>query len=246
MVKEYLDYCDSPWGRFRLASIYNNILLSCTTSMNHESFLDIGCGPAHIVQYLAPYFDKGVAIDSSESMIRSITNRYSNVIYRVSSFEDYFPIEKFDLVLCHNVLEYQENKIAFLKKIARFLRDNNSLLSLVLINRSKEVLRCLKNCRFSEAKRLNEKGIYFSKTFDKAFYLPTVSEFDDLLLGCGFKVVSKRGIGVLYPNDYDEIDIDVSTLLERELRDKPNIIYKSTLIHFICKKNTDRIFLMRN
>lgn len=241
MVKEYLDYCDSSWGRFRICSIYNNILSSFPPTMNFKTFLDIGCGPAHIVQYLAPLFDSGEAIDLSEEMIRAIPNRTSNIYYRVSSFENYPENEKFDLVLCHNVLEYQEKKTLFLSKIANLLRDNESLLSLVVINRSKEVLLCLKNGLFAEAKRLHEKGFYSSKTFNKTFYLPTSQELEDLLVYCGFKVIAKRGIGVLYPNDYDGVDVDGLIQWEIGLRDDPEMLPSSTLIHYVCRRLSPEI-----
>ena len=237
MVKDYLDYCETSWGRFRTFTIYNNIRSALTPKMNCKSFLDIGCGPAHITQYLSPHFASGVAIDTSEDMICAVSHRCSNIIYQISSFEKFSSKVKFDLILCHNVLEYQNERMTFLSKISSLLRDQNSLLSLVFINRSKEIIELTKNGFFSEAKKLNDKGLYHSRTFGKTFYLPSVSELEEFVLECGFQIIVKRGIGVLSPNEYDKIGLEKIAPWEMKLQNDSDMIPCSTLIHFICNKN---------
>lgn len=236
MVEKYLEYCDSSWGRFRLYTIYNNIVSALTPNNNCKSFLDIGCGPAHIVQYLASLFSSGVAIDSSEDMIRAIFHRDPKINYYVSSFEDFNPDEKFDLILCHNVLEYQDEKKLFLTKIVRCLRNKDSFLSIVFINRSKEILQCLRGGFFSEAKKLHDKGLYYSRTFKKVVYLPSALELENLLEECGLNIIIKRGIGILYPRDYKDSTMDEITRIEMDMQNDPNMLINSTLIHFICRR----------
>ncbi|MGC2245065.1 MAG: methyltransferase domain-containing protein, partial [Terriglobales bacterium] len=52
-----------------------------------------------------------------------------------------FPAREFDVILCHNVLEYCDDPGAVLRGAARVLRDSSAILSVLVRNRAGEVLK---------------------------------------------------------------------------------------------------------
>ena len=52
-----------------------------------------------------------------------------------------FHAAAFDVILCHNVLEYVDDPIAVLRGAARALRDSSAILSVLVRNRSGEVFK---------------------------------------------------------------------------------------------------------
>src|SRR5262249_48333629 len=52
-----------------------------------------------------------------------------------------FPSEAFDLILCHNVLEYVDDPGAVLCGAARVMRDASAILSVLVRNQAGEVLK---------------------------------------------------------------------------------------------------------
>lgn len=237
MVERYIEYCNSPWGRFRSECILNNVTSFLDPERVYLSFLDIGCGPGQIIRDLAPSFKNGVAIDESEEMIKSLSERQPSVKYMVCPFDAFSCDTRFDLILCHNVLEYQIDKEAFLMKTSRFLRGRDSLLSLVVINRRKEILQHVKEGRLAEARRLHDDGLYTSQTFRRTIYLPFPEEFEELILRCGFRIVGIFGIGLLSPEDYEAVNTSDEVDVEMYLQKDGRLAAYSTLVHFLCKKD---------
>jgi SAM-dependent methyltransferase len=54
---------------------------------------------------------------------------------------DAFGATSFDVILCHNVLEYVEDPSTVLRDAARLLRETSSILSIIVRNRAGEVLK---------------------------------------------------------------------------------------------------------
>ena len=52
-----------------------------------------------------------------------------------------FHAESFDVILCHNILEYVEDPLAVLRSAARTLRDPSSIISILVRNQAGEVLK---------------------------------------------------------------------------------------------------------
>ena len=52
-----------------------------------------------------------------------------------------FHAESFDVILCHNVLEYVDDPCAVLRSAARALRDPSSIISVLVRNQAGEVLK---------------------------------------------------------------------------------------------------------
>ena len=58
-----------------------------------------------------------------------------------AQFANLFPAGSFDVILCHNVLEYVDDPCAVLRSAARALRDPSSIISVLVRNQAGEVLK---------------------------------------------------------------------------------------------------------
>src|SRR5207302_2312444 len=54
---------------------------------------------------------------------------------------DLFHADSFDVILCHNILEYVDDPCAVLRSAARASRDPSSIISVVARNQAGEVLK---------------------------------------------------------------------------------------------------------
>lgn len=102
--------------------------------------LDFGSGSGVIASYYARCNDV-LAIEPSEETVRE---RYQAYPYeqRIGSTEQLkqLPDESVDVILCHNVLEYAEDREAIVREFARLLKPEG-LLSIVKHNRAGRVMQ---------------------------------------------------------------------------------------------------------
>lgn len=237
-VELYKKYCNSPWGIFRREMILRGLL---SKAIEKDSFLDIGCGTGSVLTCLCNSFHSGVAIDNSMEMLNSIESHgYDNLQLFNDDFNSFSFDGLYDLILCHNVMEYQPKDIfdSFLDKISSLLKNGNSIFSLVVMNREVEVVSLLTNGLLERAEDLYLNGNYWSNTFRKKLYLPSVSEIKNLLIKNGFIINAEYGIGLMKQRDYnalDNIELYKRINIEQAMQ-STSMINNSILIHFICKK----------
>ena len=102
--------------------------------------LDFGSGEGITANHLAAH-NRLVAVEPSEAMLaeRWIDFAYEQIhgdAARLSEFAD----NTFDMVICHNVLEYIDNKQQVLAELCRILKPNG-MLSIVKHNRAGRVMQ---------------------------------------------------------------------------------------------------------
>lgn len=104
-----------------------------------KRILEFGCGNGVMGAHYAGE-NTVVAIDPDERVLQE--NVYGNVeqicgdIKNLSEYED----ESFDVILCHNVLEYAAERVDIVKEFQRLLRDNG-LLSVLKHNKPGRVMQ---------------------------------------------------------------------------------------------------------
>ena len=105
-----------------------------------KRILDFGSGEGITADYLAAW-NEVVAVEPDEAMLRNAWRRhpYRQIMGNVSALET-FPDESFDVVICHNVLEYIEEKSPVLKELARVLKPGG-FLSLVKHHRNGRIMQ---------------------------------------------------------------------------------------------------------
>ena len=105
-----------------------------------KKILDFGSGIGITANYLAKHNDV-TAIEPDEDSIKErwADNQYTQI---VGSTEELHKLdnETFDMIICHNVLEYAEDRADIVKEFARILKPNGKI-SIVKHNRAGRVMQ---------------------------------------------------------------------------------------------------------
>jgi S-adenosylmethionine-dependent methyltransferase len=151
-AEKYSAYLETPEGRLRSDLAFANLrdFISIPPAENSFHALDVGCGTGEIAVRLAHLGMRVTLLDSSPAML-NIANRTAEeagvgdrVVLQpgdATRLPTLFPDASFDVILCHNVLEYLDDPTAVLCGAARLLRDSSSILSILVRNRAGEVLK---------------------------------------------------------------------------------------------------------
>ena len=150
-AQEYAAYLKTPEGRLRtdlaLANLQDFLPPLAQPSL---CALDVGCGTGATAVRLAQLGIHVTLLDSSPAML-DIAKRAAGeagvadkvVLQRgdATQLANLFHTRSFDVILCHNILEYCEDPGAVLRGAARVLRDSSAILSVLVRNRAGEVFK---------------------------------------------------------------------------------------------------------
>lgn len=133
-MQSYYDSLNQPWGKLLYQVIWHNI------ECDEKRILDFGSGFGLTANYLAAN-NEVVAIEPNEEMVthRSCENTYVQMvggIEKLSLLED----KSFDMIVCHNVLEYMNNRSELLQIFGRLLKKDG-LISIVKHNRMGKIMQ---------------------------------------------------------------------------------------------------------
>jgi S-adenosylmethionine-dependent methyltransferase len=150
-ANQYAAYLETPEGRLRsdlaFANLQDFLPLQAKPSL---CALDLGCGTGATASRLARLGIHVTLLDSSPAMldIAKRAAREAGVADKVvlqhgdaTQLANLFSARSFDLILCHNILEYLVHPIAVLCSAARALRDSSAVLSVLVRNQAGEVLK---------------------------------------------------------------------------------------------------------
>jgi 2-polyprenyl-3-methyl-5-hydroxy-6-metoxy-1,4-benzoquinol methylase len=151
-AQDYAAYLETPEGRLRTDLAFANLEDFLPQSQAKKSLcaLDIGCGTGATAVRLARLGMHVTLLDSSPAML-DIANRaaqQAGVADKVvlqqgdaSRLANLFPAASFDVIICHNVLEFLDDPSSVLCAAARALRDSSAILSVLVRNRAGEVFK---------------------------------------------------------------------------------------------------------
>ena len=146
----YAAYLETPEGRLRLDLAFANLQEFLPEATSNLRALDLGCGPADLGIRLARLGFRVTLLDPSQPMLDVAIRaaQQAGVMAKISlqtgdagQIAALFEAESFDLVLCHNVLEFLEDPHAVLRSAARVLRSSSGILSVLVRNQPGEVLK---------------------------------------------------------------------------------------------------------
>jgi S-adenosylmethionine-dependent methyltransferase len=147
---QYAAYLETPEGRLRSDLAFANLEDFLPLAKPSLRALDLGCGPGVSAVRLARLDIHVTLLDSSPAMldIAKRAARESGVTDKVvlqrgdaTQLANLFPTGSFDVILCHNILEYVDDPGAVLRGSARALRDSSAILSVLVRNQAGEVLK---------------------------------------------------------------------------------------------------------
>ena len=147
---KYAAYLETPEGRLRLDLAFANLQEFLPQATRSLHALDIGGGTGANAVRLARLGLHVTLLDSSLPMLEfakraaqeaGVTERITLKHGDAAQLANLFPAESFDVILCHNVLEYVDDPCAVLRSAARALRDSSSIISILVRNQAGEVLK---------------------------------------------------------------------------------------------------------
>lgn len=120
--------------------LFKRIVWKQMGDIKGKRILDFGSGEGITANYFAKTNDV-IAIEPCEDMIKNAwkDNQYEQIIGDVSSLSK-FEDEYFDYIICHNVLEYIDDKMEVIKELSRLLKKNGTI-SIVKHNRYGRVMQ---------------------------------------------------------------------------------------------------------
>ena len=127
--------CLHPWELLLKRMIWQQL-----GEIRNQKILDFGSGNGVTACYFARSNDV-VAIEPSQEAINERWKDFPYLQLNGSTQElKKWPDESFDVVLCHNVLEYAEDRMEIIREFARLLKKDG-LLSIVKHNRAGRVMQ---------------------------------------------------------------------------------------------------------
>src|ERR1700722_7361236 len=147
---KYAAYLETPEGRLRLDLAFANLQDSLPLARRPLLALDIGGGTGAMAVRLARLGLHITLLDASIPMLdlakraareAAVTERIALKHGDASQFSNLFHAESFDVILCHNALEFVDDPGAVLRSAARPLRDPSRRISVLVRNQAGEVLK---------------------------------------------------------------------------------------------------------
>lgn len=123
-IKDYRALIEKPWGRMFYDMIYNQLDLRDNKRLN---ILDFGAGFCMTANHYAKKHNV-TAVEPSNDMlnIRIKENDFTLIHGGIEKLKD-MPDNSFDLVICHNVLEYVPDRKMIIKELSRVVKQNGKL-----------------------------------------------------------------------------------------------------------------------
>jgi S-adenosylmethionine-dependent methyltransferase len=149
-AEDYAAYLKTTEGRLRSDLSFRNLmdLLPQPPGKQTLTALDVGCGTGAAAFRLAQAGMHVTMLDSSDAMLdlAKAAAKKAEVAIALklgdaTQLASLFPAGSFDVIICHNLLEYMDEPVALLQGVAHALRDSSAIVSILVRNRAGEVLK---------------------------------------------------------------------------------------------------------
>lgn len=247
---KYAAYLETPEGRLRLDLAFANLQeFLPQPQVKRPKALDIGGGTGALSLRLARLGFQVTLLDSSLPMldIAKRTAEEGKVAEKVElkqgdadQLAKLFPAETFDVILCHNVLEFVESPSDVLRSAVHLMRDSSAILSVLVRNRAGEVLKAgiqsgdLAAADNNLTAQWGNESLYGGKV--RLFSPDTLQT---VLTASSLTVIAERGVRVI--SDYlparisRNAEYDQIFELERKLGSRPEFAAIARYTHCIAR-----------
>jgi S-adenosylmethionine-dependent methyltransferase len=207
---KYAAYLETPEGKLRLDLAFANLQDFLPQATRSLHALDLGGGTGAIAVRLAQLGLHVTLLDASVPMLDFAERAARDVGVKerialkhgdVSQFANLFPAESFDVIVCHNILEFVDDPCAVLRSAARTLRDPSSIISVLVRNQAGELLKAaihdgdLAAADHNLTAEWGDESLYGGRV-----RLFTPKSLRARLLDSSLAVIAERGVRVL--SDY--------------------------------------------
>ena len=245
---KYAAYLKTPAGRLRSELAWENVRRFLPRDVSKHRAFDVGGGTGFASVQLARMGYEVVLLDSSEQMLRIAreqagagdgSTRISFCHAETGQLRERFAAEFFDVVVCHNLLEYSEDPSTTVRDIAHVLRKDG-VLSVLVRNRAGEVL---KNAIKSRDWKLAVANLSAETVVDSLYGervgVFSLEEIRDLLAAAALQIVAEHGVRVFsdYVDLEDLTDAAFSQIFELEsaLGVRPEFVAIARYIQVIAR-----------
>lgn len=224
-ASRYAAYLSTPEGRLRADLVFANLqeFLPAAVGANSLRAVDLGCGAGATSVRLA---DLGIHVnllDSSAAMLAlakrtiveaGVSDRIAVKHGDATQLATIFQRRSFDIVLCHNLLEYVDDPGAVLRGTRRLMRDTSAILSVLVRNQAGEVMKAALQTGDLAAAEHNltadwgEEPLYRGRV-----RLFTSEALEAILKDASLRINARRGVRVIA--DYLPAQISRSAEYER-------------------------------
>jgi S-adenosylmethionine-dependent methyltransferase len=247
-AEKYAAYLETPEGRLRLDLAFANLQESLPRDAGSLRALDLGCGTGAIAVRLARLGIRVNLLDSSLAMLdfakraareAGVTERIILQHGEAAQVANLFDAGSFDLILCHNILEYVDDPGAVLCGAVRVLRNSSGILSVLVRNQAGEVLKAAihdGNLAATEDDLTPEWG--HETLYGGRVRLFGAESLQAMLAKASFAVTAKRGVRVI--SDYLPPKVSRNDQferifeLERKLGSRPEFAAIARYVHYLA------------
>lgn len=252
---KYAAYLNTPEGRLRLDLTFANLqeFLPALQANNSLSALDLGCGTGAVAVRLAQLGFHVTLLDSSLAML-DIAERAAidpgvsdKMVLKhgdAAQSASLFRCGSFDLILCHNLLEYVDDPGAVLCGAARVMRGSSAIFSVLVRNQAGEALKAaIQSGDLAAAKEgltaeWGQESLYGGKV-----RLFTSVSLRNMLKAASFRVIAERGVRVIVdylPPQVSRSDEYERILeLERKLGSRAEFAAMARYIHVLARRASE-------
>lgn len=246
----YAAYLDSPEGRLRLDLPFANLreFLPASAAVDSLRALDLGGGTGAGAIRLAQLGIPVTLVDSSPMMLAlaeraigeaGLTDKVTFVHGDAANPAELLGGNSFDVILCHNFLEFVDDPAAVLRRAMNVMRNSSSILSVLVRNQAGEAVKAalqlgdLNAAERSLTKEWGQESLYGGKV---RLFTPEMIErlFEDAAL----KVRARRGVRIIA--DYLPAQVSRSAdyerifSLERQLGKRQEFFGVARYLHYLA------------
>ena len=207
---KYAAYLETPEGRLRLDLTFANLQDFLPQGTRPLHALDLGCGTGAIAVRLARLGLHVTLLDASVPMLDFAKHAAreagvtDNVVLQhgdATHLTNLFDSPSFDVILCHNILEYVDAPCTVLRSAARALRDPSSIISVLVRNQAGEVLKAaIKDSDLAATEHNLTAEWGHESLYGGWVRLFTAESLQAMLLKSSLAVTAERGVRVM--SDY--------------------------------------------
>jgi len=250
-ASRYAAYLDTAEGRLRTDLTLSGLqdFLPAATESESLSALDLGCGTGAAAVRLAHLGMHVTLLDSSPAMLdlaertvveSGLSNKITLKCGDAAQLAEIFRPQSFDVILCHNLLEYVDDPEAVLRSVARLMRPSSAILSLLVRNQAGEVLKAalqtgdLAAAENNLAADWGQESLYGGKV---RLFRPEM--LDTILRNASLTITARRGVRVV--SDYLPAKISPSAdyerilALERKLSKRREFCGIARYLHYLAR-----------
>lgn len=226
-ASRYAAYLATPEGRLRADLSFENLrhFLPASPQRGSQRALDLGGGTGSAAVRLAALGIHVTVLDSSAKMLElargaivdaGLSDQVVCKLGDATQLAGMFDPHSFDIVLCHNLLEYVDDPLAALRGIAGVMRDSSAILSVLVRNQAGEVVKAALQAGDLVAAERNLTGAWAQESlYGGQLRLFTPQALETALADAALTIKARRGVRVIA--DYLPQQISRSSEYERIL-----------------------------